>query len=337
MIFRSALTLIFIPILVWLGWLYTQNTQYPPADKLFADVLKAEQNSCYIADAQLTLSSKNHTNKCAAKVYRLKHSSKIEYLTKPKGAVIITNCQGAFSYDPLNNTSTHSECCGLMNCSELMQLLLSNYKAQIIGEASIAKRACWVLSIKSRHFKNYPSRVIWVDKQNHLILRAQDIGCDGKMRSDFCIQNIEMQEDLPESIFNETQAYRVNCLRMEKCANINEAGRIIGLSVTEPGYIPKGYRLEGIRICRCSCGCNFVTTQIRYTDGLQIISIFQHRNGHQCKECRIPTHNTRKEGDCSINLLGNNLLAVCKRGDRQILVMGNLPKNEIRKIALSFK
>ena len=312
-------------------WRATQAPQYPPADLLLKQVLKAERQACYEAEAVITASVDGKSRAATAKLYKLGRASRMEYGPAAGNAIMVTTCHETATYEPAQKILTVSQCCGLVDCKRIGGLLARNYLPIVAGQAITAGRDTWVMSLLSN--RGYACRTIWVDAKTHIILRTRDYGSDRKPQFEMTIRKLHPRRTLPVALFRiPSIPSSTACVRMEKCSTLSAISKQLGFTVTTPKYIPEGFVPEGMRICRCECGCGFKSAQIRYTDGLQFISVYQGTGNPGCERCESFVAPTAM-GSCSVVRAGNEAVATVRCRRCLVVVVADLPSREMRRIA----
>jgi len=76
------------------------------------------------------------------------------------------------------------------------QRLVALYRADVIGEAKVGDRPCWVLELTSRREEvAYHRRKIWVDKEREVVLREERFAKSGKLLKTTEVQRVERIKD----------------------------------------------------------------------------------------------------------------------------------------------
>lgn len=332
---RLLAALLCVSAAVLVLWRLTPRPEYPRADTLLRRALLAEQHVCCEADLVIGTMTDGGWREARAKMYKSGRKSRLEY--GRGGAVVVSGCHGEMcTYEPRDKVFTFCEPCGLVNCARRLELVLSNYRPSVIGQDVVAGRRAYVLSLIPKRGRSVGARrTIWVDELTGLILRSSDRGSDRKLHSEFTIQKVTMRSSLPDELFRPPNITGgTACVRLERCATLSQARRTLGLAVAKPGHTPAGFEPEGIRLCKCGCGCGFESLMVRYTDGLQSISVYQDQVGKECKRCG-GFGDPPSDGGCRVMRAGNDLVALRKVGNRRIAVVGDMRPAEMRRIAES--
>ena len=321
------------------GWRALQSPHYPPADELLTKALRAERNACYEADVTISARQNGDWKTVPARVQKKQRFSRLVYGPAAGGAVLIVGCGETTTCEPRQGLYTFCENCERVTCTKVHALLARNYRATIIGQEVAAGRDTWMLSLSPRNrSQGRSSRTLWVDKKTHLILRTMDYDCSRTPRSDFRITKLYLRRSLPDRLFRApTVPGSVECVRLEKCTDLKQACAQTGYRVAAPQYVPRGFVLEGVRVCRCTrCECGFRTAQIRYTDGLKFISIYQQPKGTGCRKCGTIS-DVPLTRPCAVGKAGQDMVAIHVMDGCQVVAVADLPIREIRKVVESVR
>jgi negative regulator of sigma E activity len=250
----------------------------------------------------------------------------MEYLTAPlKDVVIVTDGSRTWRCDPRAGTVGNSG--GRNGCERKLGLFLDNHVVQKIGSDRTAGRSAYILAIKST--SGQLRKKMWVDASTHIILRSEDYDPRGKVLSTTNYRSIKYNPTISDQLFK--PADDPNCSGGAcKTMSRDELSKAVGFSVRTPRYVPKGYRLENYRLYDCPCKCGHKSAYLRYTNGMNGISIFQAREHSGCS----------KGGECGAHggkcLVGNQMVAKSVNGISYV-VMGNVKSDELRRIADSLR
>jgi outer membrane lipoprotein-sorting protein len=207
------------------------------------------------------------------------------------------------------------------------KLVLSNYAPQMEGEETVAGRAAYRIRLAPRHAGDAWCRV-WIDKQTHLRLGIEDY--DGKDR---LIRRTRIQEVTFEALgpdaFQPPAALLASARKTysdeEQPKSVGHVSSVLGFQIKLPSYVPEGYRLKGAYTYPCECGCDKPAAQVRWTNGLNTISMFQC--GHPCGKgapCSFPT--TPQSASVPVSL-----------GEESFLFVGETSRANLEKMAQSLK
>jgi negative regulator of sigma E activity len=206
-------------------------------------------------------------------------------------------------------------------------LVLSNYEPRLEGEEPIAGRAAYRIQLAPRHAGDAWKRV-WIDKQTYLRLGSEDY--DGKGRLIRKTRFVEVRfEELGLDAFQPPQALLASARKTysdeEQPKSVGHVSSVLGFQIKLPSYVPEGYRLKGAYTYPCECGCDKPAAQVRWTNGLNTISMFQC--GHPCGKgapCSFPT--TPQSASVPVSL-----------GEESFLFVGETSRANLEKMAQSLK
>jgi outer membrane lipoprotein-sorting protein len=160
-----------------------------------------------------------------------------------------------------------------------LSLLLRNYQVQIMRRERVAGRPVVTLHITSRYSGN-PSKIVWIDARTKIPLRQELYDAAGKRVGATEFREISYEASLPANLFTVPAEARRGPADRRAPGGLPEDGprTMIGNSATEPHYVPAGYMLVR-KLAFRRPGLEF--THLRYTDGLNTISLFQERRSGQ--------------------------------------------------------
>lgn len=195
----------------------------------------------------------------------------------------------------------------------LNTLIKRNYKPLVEGEDTIAGRITWTLRLKPKH-KNYPWKQLWIDKKTYHVLASRDWSCRNNMKRSMKTLSIAYKDVLPPYMSPRHQRNPKKHLTADKRFKGNHY----------PKYTPAGFTIWDIGLQN-----EFGDTHLSFTDGLNTISIIV--GSHIFDDKKWNTQVKKGLQDCS------QALVLCKNShDKRIIVIADLPKRELEKIANSF-
>ena len=104
----------------------------------------------------------------------------------------------------------------------------------------------------------------------------------------------------------------------------------VGFKVVMPKYVPQGFELDAYRLYNCPCRCGHKSAYIRYTNGMDGISVFETPAGTGCgkmKGCIMPG------GWCNVQ----DQTAMMTSDGKSFIVIGNVNPQELRRITDSLR
>jgi outer membrane lipoprotein-sorting protein len=157
---------------------------------------------------------------------------------------------------------------------ELLQRALASYEVRALPSAPVAGRRSRELEFTPRQGGSRPRRRIWVDEETGLILRAEVYSLDSRLSRLTMFEDLELRPVLDAGAFRMRvpPGARIVEAGPEPCLDPEVAGRIAGLPVALPAYLPEGFARQCIRARRHG---DYGEVQVVYGDGLSLLSLFQ--------------------------------------------------------------
>jgi negative regulator of sigma E activity len=148
--------------------------------------------------------------------------------------------------------------------------LQSRYTAKVVGEANIAGRKSWVVTLSSRG-QNQIIRKFWIDQANKAQLRAEHYS-DGKQTETLTLQSVVFTS-IPTSQFKWSTPVGAKLTKSGGTMFV-QAGpaRQAAAWLKWPASVPGGYAFESAIVDNARR-----EAWLRYTNGLNRFSIFQQR------------------------------------------------------------
>ncbi len=269
------------------------------------------------------------------KVYRSRGKTRMEYLTGPAAGTVIIENNNSVTTIPAKETPQRT--CLQYRASNYLDQLLENYTPKLAGSQSIASRNCYVIKLEPR-FSGNPASKIWVDKGNYVILKIDRYASNGKLVSLSQYANIDFSAKPPDFLFRAP----TNAGKLSARKSLEDVHKEVGFTPLKPKYIPKGYSFEGYYTKAMPCGLSFVA--LKYVNGLNTISVFESKCPCRGASCISKGHG-RRAGRCGGSAPGACMLAdrpqarmfYSKVGDITIVVVGDAPTSELKKITESIK
>ncbi|HUV04879.1 MAG TPA: sigma-E factor regulatory protein RseB domain-containing protein [Armatimonadota bacterium] len=316
-----------LPVLIVVAGLLTWGLLSRADQKMLSPqevrrIVDAPDSSSYSAVGTTTFLYKGKPLSVRIKVFHdAPDKHRIEYLSSPlKGVTVVENGEQAWRCDPQCQAVVSMDCSG----SGRLGLFLDNYVVERVGSDKAAGRSASVLLVKSK--SGQAKKRLWVDAKTYIILRSEDYDATGKVQSSTRLDSIRYTP-VPDSMFARPSSCPAGPGKVMSRAELSKA---VGFQVKSPGYVPKGYRIDGYRLYECPCGCGHKSAYVRYTNGLEGISVFETRANSGCM----------KEGKCDVGMASCPLrdqLAFTSKDGISFVVLGDLKLDELRKITISIK
>jgi outer membrane lipoprotein-sorting protein len=157
---------------------------------------------------------------------------------------------------------------------EQLRRALVSYDVRAAPSEPVAGRRSRALEFTPRQGGSRPRRRIWVDEETGLILRTEVYGIDSRLSWLTVFESLEYHPALDAAAFRMRvpAGARVVEAAAEPCLEPAEAGRIAGLPVALPVYLPEGFARQCIRARRHH---DYGEVQVVFGDGLSLLSLFE--------------------------------------------------------------
>ena len=145
---------------------------------------------------------------------------------------------------------------------------------QYLGRERVAGRDAYVVQVTAGQRKS-PTRKFWVDTDEWVKLKTQDIAPDGAVQSTSYYTRIDYLDSIPDSKFRVEvpDGYRVDRKPGGgESLSLDEARKEVPFRILEPKHLPRGFKAVGVKVIPFRRG---QMVAIRYTDGVTSFSLFQ--------------------------------------------------------------
>lgn len=298
--------------------------------------------AAYEAEGKVTLSGVMRTTSSLqageisseVAVYRKTGITRYEYRSPElRGLVLIDRGDTLIRLDPTTRTATVET---VHRSPATVDLVLKNYQAVLVGQEQVLGRQTDVVTLKPKQGSG-PSRKLWIDRATGVVLRTEQYNSGGKLVSRSLFLSVDWKASPPDNLFTIPEGWRqVNApLQTERHWEKGELSRRLGFTVREPGYVPPGFVLDGFHlVIRPNAQ---PSAHIRYVDGLNSISIFEHRcppgRGRGFQWGR----RMGRRGNCEFFTSAEGNVLVKEVGGIRFIVVGDLPEGELQKVIDSLK
>ena len=191
----------------------------------------------------------------------------------------------------------------------MLALLHRNYCCAALMPATVNGLPCEVVQISPRPGHAGPSRLLWIERQRHAILRTEEFDTTGARRYLSFFETFRYIRPPKLRLFalpSGIPACRVRqALRDRPDFQAAVAGS--GLSGRLPAWLPPGYALLGCAACGGPIGQRSVL--LRYSDGLEMISVLE-TSGHRSDARSWPGCRTwvREMPPLCVSVIGDDTL-----------------------------
>lgn len=263
---------------------------------------------------------------------------RIKYLSGPVAGVLVVARRGETrTYQPGARQVIVSRAPGGRSDGAALDLLLANYAASLAGSGRVAGRSADIVAVTPRRRGN-PSKKLWIDRGTGVILRSEDRSASGELRSRTEFTAIRCGASAPSAAFEPTADIGPAWTTKERDRELTQAElqKAVGLRVVPPQYLPPGYVPDGMNVYSCACGCGHKAAHLRYTDGLNSISVFETPAHPACGSAACSVH-CPTTGRCQVRDARQARVATASSGTRSIVVVADLPEEEIARVAKSIQ
>lgn len=246
------------------------------------------------------------------KVVHLKpDETRTEYYTPNAlaGIILIQEGEELWKFSPADDSWRRLRSSNLSGPEDQICCVFENYELRVIGTDTVAQRPAFVVHAVPRH-SGETARRIWVDKEFYLVVRTQVESPRGSIIDSSKFTSIKFN---PGNISH--SSFKING-KVKKCPQPSK----VKFRTMVPSHLPKGYKLIGkTSICAGGHSC----VHLQFSNGINTISLFQRKADIETTPVRV---------NCRVT----NVLTWAHAG-RVFTLVGDVPKNELRKIAYSVR
>lgn len=226
------------------------------------------------------------------------------------GMVTVRNGSHRWQYYPKQKRWVSCRGCPSPNSFRVSGQLLRNYKVRITGTERVAGRDAYVVSAMPK-LRGEPTHRIWIDRQRYIVLGTETKTGDGRVIRSSRFLSLSLDpKDIKPSLFQVKG----------NPGSVPKNGSKTGFRVLKPGYLPAGYKLIG---ASTSWVNGYACSHLRFSNGVDTVSLFQHQAGKMFPECEFLNKVT-------------NVISWVKNG-MHFTLMGDLSRSELQKIADSVR
>lgn len=212
----------------------------------------------------------------------------------------------------------------------------SNYRARVVGRATIAGRQTQVIEVAPRQGGQVTWR-LWLDRATGFPLKRERYNSDGKLTSGTEFTSVQFKATFPPDTFSVPAGWQTREEGADgQKRSLSDLSRELGFPVVAPGYVPPGYVLQGGSTERRG-EHQRLTAALRYTDGLRVLTVYErphseHKAGEerQAEPDRKPHHRPGEVYDRG----GEKVLRRITKS-RIIVVVGDLAAPQLTRVAES--
>lgn len=269
-------------------------------------------------------------------IYRKQGMTRYEYRAPELGGlVLIDKGNTLIRLNPATRTAAVET---VHQSPATVDLVLKNYQASLVGQERLLGRLVDVVTLSPRRGIG-PSRKMWIDRLTGVVLRTEQYNSAGKLISRSAYLSVDWNADPDDSLFAVPAGWKQvqSPLQSERHLDKAELSRQMGFTVREPSYVPLGFVLDGFHLVYRP---NMLpSAHIRYVDGLNSISVFEHRCPPGPGRGRGFQWGRRmgRRGNCEIFTSSEGNVLVKEAGGIRFIVVGDLPETELQKVIDSLR
>lgn len=259
-----------------------------------------------------------------------------EYISGPaQGLVVFTDGTREWRREP--GTSTWTVWPRLLETGaqrqERLERLFRNYQVAFLGRETVAGRAAQGVRVTPRHPGN-PSKVFWIDVRTFLPLRIDQFNCEGQLHTRSRYLQVVWKPPSPSRLKPPAGPRVQGPLEasLVPCHSRAELEQKTGQPAPVPREVPPGYDLTGYFVRSCRQG-GFLPV-LRYSDGLNLLTIFENRPGGR-GEGRGWRWRWGRQRDCYFQETLQQKVVHLRSRQRSFLVIGDHDRKALQRLAES--
>ncbi|MCB4757517.1 MAG: outer membrane lipoprotein-sorting protein [Elusimicrobia bacterium] len=223
----------------------------------------------------------------------------------------------------------------LLSENKEWELIAENYDLNLKPGENIAGRNTWVLDVKPKA-KGKPYRTLWIDQDQYLILKSREYNPDGTLTIESAFEKIDFPAGLDAGAFNfrvpagthvQDHEFSPDFLSLEE---LKESGAHFPRM---PEHLPAGFVFESADFFNVK---SKEVSHLRYTDGLNVISLFESAYPVSTKTGAFQWEPSEFE-TATIGFSRAGKILYWQSGNRYFTLVGNLSSEALHKIAKSIK
>jgi len=221
--------------------------------------------------------------------------------------------------------------------------LRRSYSVLPVGAQTVAGRACQGVMLVSRRTRQR-ALAEWIDPTTLLVTKRLTYDADGHLVAATELTGFQPQARATrEALAIPVDWHKVDLEEADVRQITMKAFRdLAGYEPRPPGRLPKGYRQEGLYLRSCPRGCPYA--DLRYSDGLRVLSVYEHRPCGQGRGRGPHRYGRGGGGECGAGppdarpvLIdrGQAKTVRQRRPDLMVVATGDLTEREILDLVLS--
>lgn len=224
------------------------------------------------------------------------------------GIIVIHDGPNTWHYSPSHQIWNQIRSLRPRQGESLSEKALGNFSLRIVGFETLAGRPVYQLHASPKTPDEYARR-LWIDRDHYLVMGTQVEDASGRVINTSRFTQIEINpSDISPSIF------RVS-------GNVEKSMKPAAsppFKVVKPTYVPAGYKFIGQSVLMVQ---DSPCVHLQYSNGASTISLFQRKADSASAAAKVH----------------GKLLNVYTwtSGDIQFTLIGNVPRGELQKMAVS--
>jgi negative regulator of sigma E activity len=316
-----------------LGWIKTRVLPtVSDASRIVIAAADSDSKQTYIGVVETVTTYHGKQMRISSRVYHTPTAERIEYAGGPLGGSIAVSRGPDSALCKPGHEAIVTKTVSPISQSHRLALLLKNYSAAAAGETTVANQLCYIIYLVPRE-GNGPTRRLWIDKRTHIALRNDEMDHAGNLVSSSRFVKISYPKTIPARLLavpvamsGQPASEPMNCDKL--------SGRL-GFKVDLPKHMAEGYVFENSCLYRCTCNCGHQSAHLIYTNGMDTVSVFETATLARCGGKTCDLKGGIKAADCAINSGEQDGVAVTRKKNKMVVVVGDLNGSELMRIARS--
>jgi outer membrane lipoprotein-sorting protein len=263
-------------------------------------------------------------------------AERIDYPSSPvRGAVVVNTEHETRAYRPDMKQVAISYASKERQDTSGLDLIIKSYSISGKEDGEVAGRAVNLITMEPKHYSG-PVKRLWIDRKTGVILKSEDICTSGRLRSSMEFSRISYSAKVADEVFANPVKVDASWTtdRGEPEMARADVEKVLGVPLATPRHLPGGFVLDSIRLYTCKCCGGHKAAHLRYTDGLNSVSIFETPSDSSCRSGRCRVH-CAKSGSCEVTDASLAHVATVSSGKLSIVVVADLTEEDLTKIAKS--
>lgn len=217
-----------------------------------------------------------------------------------------------------------------------LELIQANYDAVIATGPKVAKRATWVVELRSKADHRLRKR-LWLDRKTGLTLQSQDFLPDGTMSSEMAFTKVTFSRRQKEAAFHFKMPKGVAVVKrlQPDYLAVGQAKSASGMDPKLPAWLPSGYVFESLDVLPRG-GRKII--HYRFSDGVNVLSLFQCPPRVRLDFGSKPGQSvTLSSGSGTLEWTNEGEVLAWSSGADKFVLIGPVGSSDMKKIADSIR